>query len=711
MKKTCSIIIAIMLALPMTACEVNVNLNTNGSPVKESKEETATPKMSEPDRELSKRFETEKPWINSNVMGTISDSGYDPDIRDDFYVAVNKEWFDDATLPAGYFQSGGIPDIMLLRREQVMSLMEDDSVKGEAADRVHNLYNLWLDWDLRNSTDNIGEIRKHIDPVTAITSMDELTEYLVSEECLYYGEPPMDIYIASDSDDSTKYCVNIDPTPLTLDDAAEYEALTDNGARAREASDAVSAYMLGRLGYSEDDAEALVDAKYDFEKKIAEYEMTHAEVKSPDSVDKTNNHVTIDELAEKSPEYPIVEMMKTAGVADSKLINLNEPKWLEGINELYTEDNLDGIKSYLIDRIASRYISIIDEDAYRTWQDISEKRNGITERATDRDEAYKFTSDKLSSSVARMFVQEYMTPEIKEDITGIIDSAVDYYREMLTNTPWLSEETRNEAIEKLDNIGINAAYPDKWKDQSSLKISDKTEGETLLSAIYKIGVFDQEYMVSLVNTDVDKSLWQVENVDAVNSFYSPTRNDIYIIAGILAGDVYRPDMSYEEKLGGIGTVIGHELSHAFDTIGAQYDKNGNIKRWWSDEDYTTFQKRADRLIDYMGSMTVNESGKNYNGKLVQTETIADMAGMKCMLGIASKTDDFDYDKFFRNYAKVWKKIETRERSDYLTAVDVHALAYLRVNAVVQQFDEFHETYGIKEGDGMYLAPDDRVSVW
>ena len=154
-----------------------------------------------------------------------------------------------------------------------------------------------------------------------------------------------------------------------------------------------------------------------------------------------------------------------------------------------------------------------------------------------------------------------------------------------------------------------------------------------------------------------------------------------------------------------------ELSHAFDTIGSQYDKDGNVSSWWTKEDYQKFQERTNRLIDYLSSMTVDGSGKNYNGALVQTETIADMAGIKCMLGLAAKKEDFDYDRFFRAYANVWKKAETKEKVDARVLTDVHALAYLRVNAVLQQFEEFYETYEIKEGDGMYLAPEDSVAVW
>ena len=158
-------------------------------------------------------------------------------------------------------------------------------------------------------------------------------------------------------------------------------------------------------------------------------------------------------------------------------------------------------------------------------------------------------------------------------------------------------------------------------------------------------------------------------------------------------------------------VIGHEISHAFDTSGAQFDAKGNMLNWWTDEDYAKFKARADRLIKYFSSMKVDDSGKNYNGELVQTESIADMAGMKAMLGIAEGRHNFGYDKFFRSYATIWKNIHTPERNDMLVKTDVHALAYIRVNAIVQQYKKFFDTYGIKKGNKMYLAPEDNVAVW
>ena len=181
----------------------------------------------------------------------------------------------------------------------------------------------------------------------------------------------------------------------------------------------------------------------------------------------------------------------------------------------------------------------------------------------------------------------------------------------------------------------------------------------------------------------------------VNAFYEPKENSINIMAGILNGEIYNEDMSYEQMLGGIGTVIGHEISHAFDTDGAQFDRDGVVSNWWTDEDYAAFRARAAKLAAWYDGFIPYE-GVAYPGKQVQGEVIADMGGVKCMLGIAARREDFDYDAY------------------YLLAVismDVHPLNYMRVNATLAQFDEFAGCYGIRPGDGMYIAPEDRVAVW
>ena len=311
----------------------------------------------------------------------------------------------------------------------------------------------------------------------------------------------------------------------------------------------------------------------------------------------------------------------------------------------------------------------------------------------------------LTTPMDRTFLAKYDSSKIKEDITRICKEAIAYYREMLKGEEWLSEETREKAIEKLDGMIINAVYPEKWRDCSGLSL----DGLSFYDCVHAVNRFDRDYNTALLNGKMDHEIWNMDILET-NAYYNPQESSINIIRGILGGIFYHDDMSDEELYAGIGSVIGHEISHAFDTNSAQFDAAGQLLNWWTKEDYEAFQKRAQKLVDYYNSMTAF-GGYQVQGDNIQTEAIADMAGVKCMLGLLSQKENVDYRAFFENYAKVWGRLNTREHEYACLMQDSHPLHYLRTNATVQQFQEFLDAYGIKEGDGMYLDPEKRVLVW
>ena len=656
--------------------------------------------------EAEKMEKNEKTWLNSNILGRAGNFEK-PAAQEDFYLSTNYGWIKNAKLEPGHSRNGAFSELQHELDATLRALMTDESLSGHDADLVRNLYSIWLDWDARNKN-GLGKLKSHIEAVEKIKTISELSEYFKSDECKFYGSLIIDFALGLDNDDPNFYNIEIGATSLMLGDSAEYKKLTANGQRVKKMAESIALFMFKKLGYDDETSKKILERSYEFEKAISDSMMTHNELNSPEAIKKLyTNKITLDEIREKSPVFPFAEIFESYKIFSERM-NLQQPKWLEALNELYNESQLENIKSYLIRRIASSAITKIDEESYREYQKLSRERQGIKESAPDVEIAADFVHGKLLTPLSKMYVAKYITPEMKQDVTNIINETIAYYREMLKGETWLSEQTREKAIEKLDTIIPRVAYPEKWRDYSNLNIE---KGDTLETALDKLNKFGWENFYSKLNTKVDREMWGDSDVIIVNSYYSPSKNEIFIISGILSGDFYGADRSREENLGAIGAVIGHELSHAFDTNGAQFDKNGALKDWWTPEDYEKFQARADNLIKYLSEMKVTPEGELYNGALVQTETIADMAGVKAMLGIAAKDKNFDYDKFFRAYARIWANVMTRERLDYLLKVDVHALPYIRVNAIVQQYDEFYKTYGIKSGDAMYLAPEKRVAVW
>ena len=292
----------------------------------------------------------------------------------------------------------------------------------------------------------------------------------------------------------------------------------------------------------------------------------------------------------------------------------------------------------------------------------------------------------------------------------MVDEILDAYHGILSNADFFTDETRAKAIEKLEAIDKRILYPDSWEKYSyeKLDFASREEGGTLWDASAEIVKFLIAKSVEDYSKPFDKEKWGV-GPHTVNCFYNPQSNSIYILGAFARGDLYHSDMSDEELYATLGSVIGHEVSHAFDSSGAQFDKNGNMVSWWTEEDYAIFQERNAKMADYFNAMHPWE-GQDFYGSIMTGEACADMAGIKVMLMLAAGHPDFDYDLFFRTYADVWLTKETLEYA-YGRINDTHPMGYLRINATLQQYDEFLDFYGITEGDGMYLAPEARVAIW
>ena len=356
------------------------------------------------------------------------------------------------------------------------------------------------------------------------------------------------------------------------------------------------------------------------------------------------------------------------------------------------------------------FITYLDEPAYREYIKAEMELYGLTEAPKDDFRAYVSTRRLFPDSLARLYIKEYLNESMRTEIRQICQDVIDTYDEMLDTTDWLSEETRKEAKKKLRAIEIHSLYPDKWKDYSAYAVNK--DGGVMATRLDCAKVTEQRD-ISSVNGAVDKECWSDGEMDILetNAYYDPWNNSINIIPGFFCDVTYRSDMSIEEKYGALGVVIGHEISHAFDSNGALHDETGSLKNWWTDADKAAFDERTAKVAEFFDGIVAFDDGTPNNGKLVQTEATADMGGVKCMLLMAKKIDGFDYDKFFRAHAYMWQRKDSLQMCEMLATMDSHPISYQRVNVTLQQFDEFLNTYDVGEGDGMYLAPKDRILVW
>lgn len=652
------------------------------------------------------------PWIDSDLKENITDD-MELSEKEDFHLAVNHEWLSQNEIADGRSSNSKFLEVERQTMENTKKLLTDDSLTGEEAGLVHSFYHAWLDWDARNE-DGVGPIRQTVEEIQDIQTIDELSDFICSlDGTLYirdngYGYGTgffVTLKNSSDLNDATSYITEIFTDGFTLDDPAEYSGRTEQGDRYYEAYKYAAAEMLSRFGIEKDEADAMFDDMIALEGKIAEKAMTSEDYMAADMYERINNVMTTEELKSLTVNFPLYQIVSAAGYTDTDQYLVYEPELFGRIDELYTQENLETLKSYVLLHFLFHSMQYLDRDAYETYIACENIKYGSEGSKTDEEYAYQDTKTYLRDPLGKLYVQTYSSAEMKQRITEICEEAVSYYRTMLEEEDWLSDETKQKAIEKLDNLAIHAVYPEKWSDYSGLEL----DGLSYYEMIRSIVKFGQAGDAARTGQKVDRELWDMD-ILAANAYYNPQDNSINILQGILGGNFYYDGISQEALLGGIGVVIGHEISHAFDTNGAQFDKDGNLSNWWTDEDLASFQERADKLAAYYDTIIPFE-GETVRGSNIKTEAIADMTGVKCMLAIAEGQGSFDYDTFFRAYAGIWARLNTREYEYYLLTQDTHPLHYLRTNVTLQQFDRFLETYGITEGDGMYLAPEERVLVW
>ena len=662
-----------------------------------------------------------------------------------------------SSIPSGYVSYDAFAERQLEVDKELQEILQsdqeiDDPYIAHCKKLVQDYYAMWLDWDARNAA-GVEPLRDVVAPLLAVKTLDDMTKYLSDPDTTIRALPLCGAFTAANPNDADNNAVYISPPTLVFQDPMYYDYLDANSWKTQPRYMQAAGYMLERLGYSEQERDKILQDSYKFECEMAASMMTTAESNAEDAAIRSNNPRTLAELEKEQGAFPLTGMLAGAGVEKSEIFILEEPEWLACMKNLYDDAHLEKMKAYLLVSDVLQFMELLDRDCYDRMNAVRNTLSGSSGQVDDEKAATDAVNDVLEMELGEVYAETYITDKTRSDVTELIKDVVEYYRSMLQGEEFLSDATKAEAIKKLDSLTIRVASPEDHEkedealedaadeasddaktsgDSSGSDVSGASgalgassadaepeerildfkgpeEGGTLVDARIAISEDTCLTIADRVNQPVDRTLWLASPQD-VNAYYYPLDNSINIPAGILGGIFYSDQMSREEKLGHVGVIVAHEISHAFDTTGRQYDEHGNLRNWWTEEDYVKFHERAQKLVDYYNGF---EPIKNYpiNGAMIDTEAIADLTGVKCMLRIAADDENFDYDRFFRTLASNWRTLTSLETEAYSIEQDSHPLAYLRTNAVVVQFEEFHKTYGTKEGDGMYLAPERRLEIW
>ncbi len=645
-------------------------------------------------------------WLNSDILGVVTKDTKISE-KDDFAAAVNKEWLSQAKIPDGYSSYGAFVECEELLKDRKMALIGDTSIQDHNEELVTQLYEMATDWKSRNAV-GISAAKPYIEAIANIGSIEALTEYLSTADKNLNSFILAGVYMSTMAQDSTRYLVSIDQMDYLYPYPDDYQELSSYGTQVEKANRSIASYVLQRFGWTAEEAETIYESCIDFEGSVLKYAYTEEELSSPELVQMINNECTWEELEKQQGNFPMTRILTAQGYGGSEVYNVIDPKLFQHMGDFYNEDHLDQIKNYLLVHTAILLGPKMDQETYQTCRDITNEAYGIEGVVSTEEYGYDCISKYLPYPMDYLYLDQWCTTRMQEDALQTVKEFKDVYKEMLLNEDWLSEETKQKAVEKLEAVEAMAVYPEKRYDYSTLDLSDCN---SYLDMLCRIDQYEEEKEKEKINGLVDRAYWEMES-GVCNAYYDQTKNTVVILAGIMLPPLYSEDMGKEEKLAALGTIIGHELSHAFDTTGAQYDKDGNLATWWTDQDYQLFKERTQSVVQYLNRITPdNGSGEPVNGSRVQGEMIADLGGVKAALQIAAREENFDYDKFFRMHALHWREVMSKEAQQRLMATDEHPLDYLRTNVVLQQFQEFYDTYDIKPGDNMYLAPEKRIEVW
>ena len=627
-------------------------------------------------------------------------------LKDDFYAAVNKSYLDSSDIPAGLSINGPFYGLSLTVNAQVAQLISDIDSKpqtpGTPEAKIKALYDCVIDTEGRDKA-GTEPIRKYLDAIDGAKTLGEIidADMLMQRELgistlLGFGLTP-------DLADSERYIVAFSAAGASMD--KDFYA---NGTEAQYA--AYKTYitrLLALTGLSEEQAAAAFEPAYAAEKAIAAASL---EPQDYGNVDKIYNIFTLDELQQLFPGVKLGEVYTASGLNPADRIVVTDAGAMKAAAVLFDDAHIDVLKSFARLGLIMSVGATLSHDYLDTSFDFYEAYYGIDARQSSEQIAAQQVQSLMADYLSRAYSEKYFSPEAKADVESMVREFIAIYKQRIMALDWMSDATKAEAVKKLDSMGIKVGYPDSWDTYlDSADIRSPENGGSFFSNTIAIQRAAKAEYLSRQSTGVDKSEWVMQPF-TVNACYSASSNDITFPAAILQAPLYDVNAAPEDNLGGIGYIIAHEITHAFDNNGAKFDENGNAADWWTESDYAAFQEKCAAVAEWYDGVEVYP-GITCSGELTISENVADLGSAQCVLTAAKQLKTPDLDRLFRAIANTWASTSYRQMREYLAVTDVHAPDKLRCNRVLQTLPEFYETYGITSGDGMWTEPSSRVSVW
>lgn len=618
-----------------------------------------------------------------------------PSQQNDFYGYINHEWLQSNPIPSEYTKWGNFHVLHERNQERLKEMLEQNPVSEEQK-KLNILWKKGLNKDELNSNAHLGIFKFDTRDLNQmiITWMTYNLAFLFDAEAY------------TDLKDSNRNILYLDVMGLGLPDRDYYL-----NEKMKDKQDLYKGFLEKFLRHFNINCD--YNEIYSFEETVAKIKLAKADRRDPN---KLYNLHTYDELISKYPGIPWSLLFSTFKFPTNDKIVVTEPQYFEFLSKFIldcyqNEKQMEFIKNYYAYKLAKVASPYLDDVTYGIYFDFYGRQlMGQKEPKQRWKRVLTVVDGILGEVLSKAYVQKYFSEDHKVSCKNMIQEICKTYEERIKQLDWMSDETKEKALSKLSKFNVKIGYPDKWTDFSKLEIKEELSYfENILESMK----WELNHNLEKLYKPVDKLKWHM-NAHDINAYYSPSMNEIVFPAGILQEPFYSINQSISENLGGIGAVIGHEMTHGFDDKGRLYDLNGNLNDWWTKEDASKFEERSKKLHDLFASYEY--FGINVNGKLTLGENIADLGGLTFSLKtlerlVPEKDIKEETRKLFVQWARIWRCNITDDTLKNQLLTDPHSPTQLRVNAILPNFDEFYEIFDIKEGDKMYVKPEMRSKIW
>ena len=633
----------------------------------------------------------------------------------DFYQYATGGWQKLNPLTGEYSRFGSFDKLAEDNRLQLKGLIEEIAKKsakeGTVEQKIADLFNLAMDSSKLNS-DGSTPIKSDLEKIAALKNTSELVAYLPS--MMQEGiNPFFNIYVDADPMNSNQYLVQTYQGGIGLSQRDYYLENDDNTRNIREKYIVHIAQMFEKSGFTADEAANKRDAVMRVEMRLATSAYDNVKLRDPHA---NYNKMTVAELQKLVPQLDwnsFFNGFQLNGLTD---LSVSQKENLVEVGKIIATEPLEVQKAYLewnVINSSAEFLS--DEINDENFEFYGKVVSGKTEQQPRWKRAVSTVDGSLGEAVGQMYVKKYFPAEAKDRMVQLVKNLQTALGQRIQNLEWMGDSTKLKAMEKLNTFHVKVGYPDKWRDYSSLEIKK----DSYWANIKRTNKFQSDYMFAKVGNPVDKDEWFM-TPQTVNAYYNPSTNEICFPAGILQYPFF--DMKADDAFnyGAIGVVIGHEMTHGFDDQGRQFDKDGNLKDWWTEDDAAKFDKRASGLTDFYDKIEV-APGTKANGKFTLGENIADQGGLQVSYQafqnvlksnpLENKDGFSPEQRFFLAYANVWAGNIRPEEILRRTKVDPHSLGKWRVNAALPHIEGWYTAFNVQPTDKMYVAPEIRAIVW